>query len=131
MFSLDESNTGYNTVAREKINDSTTMVDLQIPSNENNALAKNHSKSTDISSSSLNATNVSTSKLPSLEEVQYWPHWVIYFGWLTCGVVSAVAGFLTLLYGLSFGKNDQEKWLFSFFISVFSDIMFNQPMKVS
>jgi len=69
--------------------------------------------------------------LGDIERIKYWPHWVQYVAWFLAVVVILVAAFFTLLYGLSFGKNEQEKWLFSFFISVFSDVMFNQPIKVS
>ena len=69
--------------------------------------------------------------MTQLEDIKYWPHWVKYIAWVLCAVTSFVAGFFTLLYGLSFGKAGQEKWLFSFFISVISDILFNQPVKVS
>ena len=64
------------------------------------------------------------------DKLSYWPHWVKYLAWFLTLVTSAVAGFFTLLDGLSFGKSGQEKWLFSFFVSVFTDITMNQPVKV-
>ena len=64
------------------------------------------------------------------DNLSYWPHWVKYLAWFLTLATSAVAGFLTLLYGLSFGKAGQEQWLFSFFVSVFTDITMNQPVKV-
>ena len=64
------------------------------------------------------------------DKLSYWPYWVKYLAWFLTLVTSAVAGFFTLLYGLSFGKSGQEQWLFSFFVSVFTDITMNQPVKV-
>ena len=77
--------------------------------------------------SANNSVNISV--VPS--DVIYWPRWVKYIAWALCATVSLVAAFFTLLYGLSFGKLGQEKWLFSFFFSVFTDIIFNQPIKVN
>ena len=79
----------------------------------------------------MDAEKISSSKLQTLDGVTYLPHWVQYIAWTLCLFCIFVAGFFTLLYGLSFGKNDQEKWLFAFFVSVFSDICINQPIKVT
>ena len=64
------------------------------------------------------------------EAKAFWPRWCLYVAWLICAATSAGAGYITLLYGLSFGKVVQEKWLFSFFLSVFEDIFIFQPGKV-
>uniref|UniRef100_A0A7M5V0L4 Polycystic kidney disease protein 1-like 2 n=3 Tax=Clytia hemisphaerica TaxID=252671 RepID=A0A7M5V0L4_9CNID len=78
----------------------------------------------------MDAEKISASKLQGLDGVIYLPRCVKYIAWALCFSVIVVAGFFTLLYGLSFGKNDQEKWLFAFFVSVFADICINQPIKV-
>lgn len=44
--------------------------------------------------------------------------------------VSLTAGFFTLLYGISFGKNKQEKWLTALVVSVFQDVLISQPLKI-
>ena len=59
------------------------------------------------------------------------PRWVIYVAWFLCVVSCFTSAFFTLLYGLSFGRIGQENWLLSFFTSVFSDIVINQPLKVN
>ncbi|XP_065664955.1 uncharacterized protein LOC100198378 isoform X2 [Hydra vulgaris] len=50
--------------------------------------------------------------------------------WFLCFAICFISTFFTLLYGLSFGRIGQERWLFSFFTSVFSDIFINQPLKL-
>ena len=58
------------------------------------------------------------------------PWWFVYIGWLLCFSTAVVAGFFTLLYGLSFDNKQQEEWLVSMFVSMAQDILISQPLKV-
>eukprot|EP00794_Sanderia_malayensis_P003794 gene3794-4317_t len=58
------------------------------------------------------------------------PHWCQIFAWILCFMAIVTSAFFTLLYGLSFGRVVQEKWLISFFTSIFQDIFISQPVKV-
>ena len=65
------------------------------------------------------------------DEETYWPHWCEYVAWAICFLVTAIAAFFTLLYGISFGRTKQEEWLVSLFTSVVQDVFISQPVKVS
>lgn len=58
------------------------------------------------------------------------PWWFMYIGWLLCFSTAIIAGFFTLLYGLSFDNKQQEEWLVSMFVSMAQDILISQPLKV-
>ena len=47
-----------------------------------------------------------------------------------CFSTALVAGFFTLLYGISFDNKQQEEWLVSMFVSIAQDILISQPLKV-
>lgn len=51
--------------------------------------------------------------------------------WMLCMIGTMAAGFFTLYYGLRLGNATQEKWLFSFSISLLQDIFISQPFKAS
>ena len=58
------------------------------------------------------------------------PWWFVYIAWLLVITISLTAGFFTILYGLSFGKQKQEKWLLALFVSIFQDVLISQPFKI-
>ena len=64
------------------------------------------------------------------DEETYWPHWCEYVAWTICSLVTLIAAFFTLLYGLTFQRTKQEEWLVSLFTSVFQDVFISQPVKV-
>ena len=58
------------------------------------------------------------------------PWWFVYIGWFFCLSTAIVAGFFTLLYGISFDNKQQEEWLISMFVSMAQDVLVSQPIKV-
>ena len=65
-----------------------------------------------------------------MKKTWLFPWWFVYAAWIILISVSIVAGFFTLLYGISFGKQKQEKWLMALVISVFQDVLISQPIKI-
>ena len=59
------------------------------------------------------------------------PHWLIYIGYFTCFVVSAVSAFFVILYGFSFGKVKSDKWVVAMLISFLQSVFLIQPFKVN
>lgn len=58
------------------------------------------------------------------------PWWFVFVGWFVCIMTCLVAGFFTLLYGISLEQKIQEEWLTAMFISLAQDIFISQPLKV-
>ena len=67
---------------------------------------------------------------PEVTRERRLPWWFVYFAWILVIAVSLTTGFFTILYGLSFGKQKQEKWLLALFVSIFQDVLISQPLKI-
>uniref|UniRef100_A0A4W3IMU0 Polycystin 1 like 2/pseudo n=1 Tax=Callorhinchus milii TaxID=7868 RepID=A0A4W3IMU0_CALMI len=58
------------------------------------------------------------------------PWWFVFVGWFLVAATSGVSAFFTMLYGLSYGKDNSIKWLISMSISFFESLLITQPLKV-
>ncbi|KAL4613536.1 polycystic kidney disease protein 1-like 2 [Arapaima gigas] len=58
------------------------------------------------------------------------PWWFVFVGWFLVVATSAVAGYFTMIYGLTYGKDKSISWLISMVISFFESLFVTQPLKV-
>ncbi|XP_075325387.1 polycystin-1-like protein 2 [Odontesthes bonariensis] len=58
------------------------------------------------------------------------PWWFVFVGWILVIATSAVSGYFTMMYGLTYGKNRSISWLISMVVSFFESLFITQPLKV-
>ncbi|XP_071823907.1 polycystin-1-like protein 2 isoform X6 [Apostichopus japonicus] len=58
------------------------------------------------------------------------PHVFVYLGWLLLVVTCLASGYVTMLYGLKYGKQRSLDWLVSLFVSTLQSIFITQPIKI-
>uniref|UniRef100_A0A3B5LZZ0 Polycystic kidney disease 1 like 2a n=1 Tax=Xiphophorus couchianus TaxID=32473 RepID=A0A3B5LZZ0_9TELE len=59
------------------------------------------------------------------------PWWFVFVGWILVIATSAVSGYFTMMYGLTYGKDQSINWLISMVVSFFESLFITQPLKVS
>ncbi|XP_063839801.1 uncharacterized protein LOC135088742 isoform X2 [Scylla paramamosain] len=58
------------------------------------------------------------------------PWWCVLVAWTLCVISIAVAVFFLWAYGVQFGNDKATKWLTALLSSIFSSILFTQPIKI-
>uniref|UniRef100_A0A3B5Q509 Polycystic kidney disease protein 1-like 2 n=1 Tax=Xiphophorus maculatus TaxID=8083 RepID=A0A3B5Q509_XIPMA len=58
------------------------------------------------------------------------PWWFVFVGWILVITTSAVSGYFTMMYGLTYGKDQSINWLISMVVSFFESLFITQPLKV-
>ncbi|XP_041863465.1 polycystic kidney disease protein 1-like 2 isoform X2 [Melanotaenia boesemani] len=58
------------------------------------------------------------------------PWWFVFVGWILVIATSAVSGYFTMMYGLTYGKERSISWLISMVVSFFESLFITQPLKV-
>ncbi|KAM4597252.1 polycystin-1-like protein 2 [Fundulus diaphanus] len=58
------------------------------------------------------------------------PWWFVFVGWILVIATSAVSGYFTMMYGLTYGKDQSINWLISMLVSFFESLFITQPLKV-
>ncbi|XP_014843096.1 PREDICTED: polycystic kidney disease protein 1-like 2 isoform X1 [Poecilia mexicana] len=58
------------------------------------------------------------------------PWWFVFVGWILVIATSAVSGYFTMMYGLTYGKDQSINWLISMVVSFFESLFITQPLKV-
>lgn len=58
------------------------------------------------------------------------PWWFVFVGWILVIATSGVAGYFTMMYGLTYGKDRSISWLISMVVSFFESLFITQPLKV-
>ncbi|XP_072237410.1 polycystin-1-like protein 2 [Leuresthes tenuis] len=58
------------------------------------------------------------------------PWWFVFVGWILVIATSAVSGYFTMMYGLTYGKDRSISWLISMVVSFFESLFITQPLKV-
>lgn len=58
------------------------------------------------------------------------PWWFVFVGWILVIGTSAVSGYFTMMYGLTYGKDQSINWLISMVVSFFESLFITQPLKV-
>lgn len=59
------------------------------------------------------------------------PWWFIFIGWILVIATSGVSGYFTMMYGLTYGKEQSINWLISMVVSFFESLFITQPLKAS
>uniref|UniRef100_A0A3B3TRE2 Polycystic kidney disease 1 like 2a n=1 Tax=Poecilia latipinna TaxID=48699 RepID=A0A3B3TRE2_9TELE len=59
------------------------------------------------------------------------PWWFVFVGWILVIATSAVSGYFTMMYGLTYGKDQSINWLISMVVSFFESLFITQPLKPS
>uniref|UniRef100_A0A3B5LZZ9 Polycystic kidney disease 1 like 2a n=1 Tax=Xiphophorus couchianus TaxID=32473 RepID=A0A3B5LZZ9_9TELE len=57
------------------------------------------------------------------------PWWFVFVGWILVIATSAVSGYFTMMYGLTYGKDQSINWLISMVVSFFESLFITQPLK--
>ncbi|KAG7154293.1 Polycystic kidney disease protein 1-like 2-like 4, partial [Homarus americanus] len=58
------------------------------------------------------------------------PWWCVIIAWVLCAISIAVAVFFLWAYGIQFGNEKATKWLTALISSIFSSVLFTQPVKI-
>ncbi|KPP63740.1 hypothetical protein Z043_117975, partial [Scleropages formosus] len=58
------------------------------------------------------------------------PWWFVFVGWFLVVTTSGIAGYFTMMYGLTYGKDKSISWLISMVVSFFESLFITQPLKV-
>ena len=58
------------------------------------------------------------------------PPFFIYIAWLFCLAIAVTGATITVLYSLTWGGDKSNRWLTSILVSIFQDILINQPVKL-
>ncbi|MEQ2239228.1 hypothetical protein ILYODFUR_002316, partial [Ilyodon furcidens] len=58
------------------------------------------------------------------------PWWFVFVGWILVIATSTVSGYFTMMYGLTYGKDQSINWLISMVVSFFESLFITQPLKV-
>ncbi|XP_069950675.1 polycystin-1-like protein 2 [Cherax quadricarinatus] len=58
------------------------------------------------------------------------PWWCVVIAWVLCAISIAVSVFFLWAYGIQFGNEKATKWLTALISSIFSSILFTQPIKI-
>ncbi|MEQ2195421.1 hypothetical protein XENOCAPTIV_012549, partial [Xenoophorus captivus] len=57
------------------------------------------------------------------------PWWFVFVGWILVIATSTVSGYFTMMYGLTYGKDQSINWLISMVVSFFESLFITQPLK--
>ncbi|XP_064091678.1 uncharacterized protein LOC135205258 [Macrobrachium nipponense] len=58
------------------------------------------------------------------------PWWCVIIAWVLCAISIMVAVFFLWAYGIQFGNEKATKWLTALISSIFSSVLFTQPIKI-
>ncbi|XP_041454654.1 polycystic kidney disease protein 1-like 2 [Lytechinus variegatus] len=79
---------------------------------------------------SLLSDSVVEGKIKLKQRTRGLPHACVYIAWLLVFATVVASSYITMLYGLKYGKQTSIDWLISLFIATFQSIFITQPIKV-
>ncbi|NP_999801.1 receptor for egg jelly 3 precursor [Strongylocentrotus purpuratus] len=79
---------------------------------------------------SLLSEDVSLEKIKLKQRIRGLPHACVYIAWLLVFSTVLASSYITMLYGLKYGKQSSIDWLISLFIATFQSIFITQPIKI-